>query len=139
MKRTSLIIINVLLLLILGVLTIAQSNPLIPPGIDQLLGPYQIITCFESDGGPDIYRQGRNRITYYEFNSTTNTSRIRQINNTDFCLNGRLAEGLCGSWLDQNLGTTIHASLAYLPTFYCNASNNATTQFSCVNGACVPS
>ncbi|MEK6916046.1 MAG: hypothetical protein AABW89_05905 [Nanoarchaeota archaeon] len=100
-----------------------------------------IINTFTGNSAPytlDINTHtGHNGLMHFDYDNFYISS-IGTFSGLDFCLNNNeLAEGLCGSWIDNNFGTNVFNTSFFIPTFYCNASNNATHQFSCVNGACV--
>ncbi len=105
-----------------------QGN-LIPPGIQNILGPFPIVSCSETDNGPNIYLQGVNSVS---FNGTNGS--VQNLTGSDYCINNDvLAEGLCGSWIDNNFGTTQWRNSAFVLEVDCGASN-----YTCRNGECIP-
>ena len=126
MRRKLLIAVGIVFLI--G-LVIAQGS-LIPPGLIEATGPYPLVSCSETDNGPDIYTQGFYPITYLENNTIQNAT------GNDFCLNSNdLLEGVCSSWVNANLNTNYNTS-GFLATFNCSASNNGNQEYGCASGAC---
>ena len=120
-----------ILLVSLGVFVFAQG--LMPLGFLSVSGPYSVSTCFESDGGLDIYSRGFNVVQVPGTNGS-----IQNLSGFDSCSGNQIVtEVLCGNWINQNFGTTGYNNSLFLVNFNCSASNTATQQFGCVNGACV--
>ncbi len=123
------IVFGIALAIFLLVFVIGQGSPSIPPGIQNVFGPYPHNGCFESDAGLNIYMTGNNILT----TGATN------ISGKDICLSSTiLAEGVCGSWVDNLLNTNIYSNFAYLVTVDCNASGMRCNQGMCLNASPQP-